>query len=171
MEITAEDKSSAAHSRSFDFSRSSRCHQPLALSMRSRSSSSREFSPWNFIAPKRETKRKRSINGGWWTIDIRFFWRSENRCQWEIKMDDRPGMEHPFPRVKVELRTVKGIWLIRVLPKVCGGSSPSHAPTLIITLQLIPPFLLYFITFFVGQSPPPLPLDGHAYAIAFSFPR
>lgn len=71
------------------------------------------------------------------------------------------GMEHPFPRAEVELRTAKGIWLIRVLPKVSGGSSPLHAPTLIITLQLIPPFVFYYI-FQRPESP-------RAYVITFGF--
>lgn len=70
----------------------------------------------------------------------------------KLKSTIEPGMEHPFPRVKVELRTAKGIWLIRVLPKVSGGSSPLHVPTLIITLQLIPPFVFYYI-FQRPQSP------------------
>lgn len=47
---------------------------------------------------------------------------------------------------------VKGIRLIRVLPKsFCERRGALHAPALIITLQLIP-FVFYFISFFSGYG-------------------
>ena len=56
----------------------------------------------------------------WWCKIRRYFaYLGEGHgANEKLKSTIRPGMEHPFPRVKVVLRTPKGIWLIRVLPKV-----------------------------------------------------
>lgn len=69
------------------------------------------------------------------------FWQSENGANEKLKWTIVRGMEHPFPRVKVGLRTVeRNMAYSRVAESLRRHSSPSHAPTLIITLQLIPPF-------------------------------
>ena len=80
----------------------------------------------------------------------------------KLKSTIRPGMERPFPRVKVELRTPKGIWLIRVLPKVSWRQLAVACPDINNYFTTDSSFRI--LLHFSGA-----PTVGHAYVITFCF--